>query len=397
MTDIQLTGLTRRFGDVLALDDLHLDVAGGSITALLGPSGCGKTTALKLIAGLLRPTAGRVRFGDRDVTDVAAERRDAVMVFQDHRLFPYLSAGDNVAFGLRMRGVGRRERLRAAAEALEQVELAGLAGRRPAELSGGQQQRVALARALVLEPQVLLLDEPLANLDTHLRTGMRRLILDLQRERELTTVVVTHDQEEAVVLAEDIALLFDGRLHQHGAPRTFFERPATARTARFFGNTNLVPGRRRGTEVATALGRLHVPDGVPGDGAVWVLVRPERLQVDRGGTDHPRVTGRVHSSSYLGTRTRAEVEVAGVRLTIDASDDALADAGPGTSLSLALPPAALWTVPREDDDPAPVGAGLDPVDVDLRGALAPADDDVAARPAREVHGVPAAGEGSERP
>ncbi len=382
MTDIHLDGLTRRFGDVLALDDLHLDVAGGSITALLGPSGCGKTTALKLLAGLLRPTAGRVRFGDRDVTEVAAERRGAVMVFQDHRLFPYLSAGDNVAFGLRMRGVARRERRRSAAAALERVGLDGLAGRRPGELSSGQRQRVALARALVLEPEVLLLDEPLANLDAHLRAGMRELILDLQRDRELTLVVVTHDQEEAVVLAEDIALLFDGRLHQHGAPRTFFERPATARTARFFGTTNLVPGHRSGTQVHTPLGELHVPDGAPdsapdsgpdgrsgrgpdgapGGGAVWVLVRPERLQVDRGDSDHPRVTGRVLHSTYLGTRTRAEVEVAGVRLTVDASDDTLADAGPGTSLTLVLPPSALWTVPREEDgraalsDPAPAAS-----------------------------------------
>ncbi len=373
MTDIHLDGLTRRFGDVLALDDLHLDVAGGSITALLGPSGCGKTTALQLVAGLLRPTSGRVRFGDRDVTEVAAERRGAVMVFQDHRLFPYLTAGDNVAFGLRMRGVARRERRRTAAAALERVGLEGLAGRRPAELSSGQRQRVALARALVLEPEVLLLDEPLANLDAHLRAGMRELILDLQRDRQLTMVVVTHDQEEAVVLAGDIALLFDGRLHQHGAPRTFFERPATARTARFFGTTNLVPGHRSGRQVRTPLGVLHVPDGapgsgadgtpehgsdsIPGAGAVWVLVRPERLRVDRGDTDHPRVTGRVLHSTYLGTRTRAEVEVAGVRLTVDASDDALADAGPGTSLTLVLPPAALWTVPRADDDgqwlPAP--------------------------------------------
>ena len=348
MTDLRLRGLTRRFGDVLALDHLDLDVGGGSITVLLGPSGCGKTTALRLIAGLLTPTAGQVWFGDREVTAVPAERRGAVMVFQDHRLFPFLSAGDNVAFGLRLRGVDRRERRRAAEGVLERVGLAGLAGRRPSELSSGQRQRVALARALVLDPEVLLLDEPLANLDAHLRADLRDLLLDLQRERDLTMVVVTHDQEEAVVLATDIALLFDGRLHQHGAPRAFYERPATARTARFFGNRNLVPGTRHGAVVDTPLGRLVVPEGAPGGDDVWVLLRPERLQVVRGAVDLPQVTGRVRSSVYLGTRTRVEVEVAGARLRVDAADDALADAGPGTLLTVARPPGAVWTVPRDD-------------------------------------------------
>jgi ABC-type Fe3+/spermidine/putrescine transport system ATPase subunit len=369
MIDIRLERLTRRYGSVTALDGLTLDIGGGTVTALLGPSGCGKTTALKLMAGLLDPTGGRVLFDGRDVTDVPAERRGAVMVFQDHRLFPYLSAGDNVAFGLRMRGVPRRQRRREAEAALERVGLDGLADRRPAELSGGQQQRVALARALVLQPEVLLLDEPLANLDAHLREGMRELILDVQRELELTTVVVTHDQEEAVVLAEDIALLFDGRLHQHGAPRTFFEHPATERTARFFGAANLVAGRRHGDRVHTPIGNLRVPDGAPGGEEVWLAIRPERLVV--GGdpaSDGQHVQGRVVSSAFLGTRTRAMVEVAGVRLTVDVADDALADVGPGTLLTLGLPAEALWTVPREAtagrtspaaDEPGHVAAGAD--------------------------------------
>lgn len=348
MTDIHLDRLTRRYGPVTALDELTLDIGGGTVTALLGPSGCGKTTALKLIAGLVDPTAGRVRFGGRDVTDVPAERRGTVMVFQDHRLFPYLSAGDNVAFGLRMRGVPRRERRGAAETVLEQVGLAGSASRHPSELSGGQRQRVALARALVLQPEVLLLDEPLANLDAHLRQDMRDLILDVQRERQLTTVVVTHDQEEAVVLAEDIALLFDGRLHQHGAPRTFFEHPATERTARFFGATNLVPGRRDGEHVDSPLGRLRVPDGAPGGPDVWLTIRPERSTVGAGSvtTGGQQVDGRVSSSAFLGTRTRAIVEVSGVRLAVDVADDTLADVGPGTVLTVGLPPEALWTVPR---------------------------------------------------
>jgi ABC-type Fe3+/spermidine/putrescine transport system ATPase subunit len=348
MIDIRLEKLTRHYGSVTALDGLTLDIGGGTVTALLGPSGCGKTTALKLMAGLLDPTSGRVLFDGRDVTAVPAERRGAVMVFQDHRLFPYLSAGDNVAFGLRMRGVPRQQRRREAEAALERVGLDDLADRRPAELSGGQQQRVALARALVLQPEVLLLDEPLANLDAHLREGMRELILDVQRERDLTTVVVTHDQEEAVVLAEEIALLFDGRLHQHGAPRTFFEHPATERTARFFGAANLVAGRRHDDRVHSALGTLRVPDGAPGGDEVWLTIRPERLVVGgASAADGQHVQGRVVSSAFLGTRTRATVEVAGVRLTVDVADDALADVGPGTLLTLGLPAEALWTVPRD--------------------------------------------------
>jgi ABC-type Fe3+/spermidine/putrescine transport system ATPase subunit len=176
---------------------------------------------------------------------------------------------------------------------------------------------------------------------------MRELILDVQRELDLTTVVVTHDQEEAVVLAEDIALLFEGRLHQHGAPRTFFEHPATERTARFFGAANLVAGRRHGDRVHSALGTLRVPDGAPGGDEVWLTIRPERLVV--GGapsSDGQHVQGRVVSSAFLGTRTRATVEVAGMRLTVDVADDALADVGPGTLLTLGLPAEALWTVPR---------------------------------------------------
>jgi ABC-type Fe3+/spermidine/putrescine transport system ATPase subunit len=351
--DIRLHDLTCRFGRTVALDGVTLDIAGGAVTALLGPSGSGKTTALKLIAGLLAPTAGRVHFGERDVTDVPAERRGAVMAFQDHRLFPYLSAGDNVAFGLRMRGVGRRQRQRDAEAALERVGLAGLSHRRPAELSGGQRQRVALARALVLGPDVLLLDEPLSSLDAHLRDGMRELILDVHRDRGLTTIVVTHDQEEAVLLADEIALLFDGRLHQHGAPRTFFEHPATVRTARFFGNPNLIAGERSGDRVRTPLGDLPVPDGVAGDGPVWVAIRPERIRVHRGPAA-VAVTGTVQSSAFLGTRTRAVVEVAGTRLTVDVADDGLADVGPGAPLSLDLPIDALWAVPRDAASDVPL-------------------------------------------
>ncbi|MCC5947142.1 MAG: ABC transporter ATP-binding protein [Nitriliruptoraceae bacterium] len=386
MTAIVLEGVTHDYGATRALDHVSLEVGSGTVTALLGPSGCGKTTALKVIAGLVSPTRGRVRLGDRDVTDVPAERRDAVMVFQDHRLFPYLTAVDNVAFGLRMRGVGARQRRARAAEALERVGLGGLGDRRPDALSGGQQQRVALARALVLEPRVLLLDEPLASLDTHLRDDLRALILEIHREHDLTTVVVTHDREEATVLADEIALLFDGRVHQHGAPRSFFERPRSARSARFFGAVNLLPATASSTAAnstgpdgaaAGSIGpssagsdlRLDTPfgaiDGVPGavgSGAAWVTIRPERVVVDPAAdrVDVHRVEGRVVAASFLGDRTRAVVDVDGTEVTVDVHDDALIDAGPGRSVRLGLPINALWTIPRESSAPQPEARPADP-------------------------------------
>jgi len=349
MIPVRLEQLSHRYGTVPALDQVDLEVAGGAVTALLGPSGCGKTTALKLIAGLLDPTGGRVRFGARDVTAVPAERRGAVMVFQDHRLFPTLSAGDNVAFGLRMRRVPRAARRRTAEAALERVGLDGLAGRRPAELSGGQRQRVALARALVLDPDVLLLDEPLSNLDAHLRDDLRALLREVHEEQGLTTVLVTHDQEEAVLLADEIALLFDGQLHQHGPPRSFYERPATDRAARFFGTPNLVPGTRAGNRIDTPLGQLRIDDGRPQPpaGPVWVVIRPERLRISPAGLNgHNRVRGQVVSSVFLGNRTRARVAAGAFTLTLDTTDEALSRVGPGAVLELGLPPDALWTVPR---------------------------------------------------
>jgi ABC-type Fe3+/spermidine/putrescine transport system ATPase subunit len=272
MTAISLSSLTKRFGEVTALDGLDLELPAGRITALLGPSGCGKTTTLKLIGGLTTPTDGSVRFDGVDQSGVRAEHRQAVMVFQDHLLFPYLSVADNVAFGLRMRGVGGRRRRALAEEMLERVGLPGTAERSPEELSGGQRQRVALARALVVEPQVLLLDEPLASLDPHLRDGMRDLILEVQRDLAVTTVVVTHDQEEAAVLADRIAVMFDGRVAQVGTARELHDRPAGETVARFLGSPNLLPGVRSGHVVATAAGDLAVPNGVAEDGPVVLTI-----------------------------------------------------------------------------------------------------------------------------
>jgi ABC-type Fe3+/spermidine/putrescine transport system ATPase subunit len=232
---LRLDRVVAGYGSHQVLEALSLDVPAGSLSALLGPSGCGKTTALKAIAGLLPIEAGDVWFGEERMTDVPAERRGVAMVFQTPLLFPHMTVGENVGFGLEMRGWPAGRRREAVAEALQLVQLDGLAGRKPGALSGGQEQRVALARALVTEPRVLLLDEPLSALDEHLRAEMRLLIRDLQRRLGITTLFVTHDQREAADIADEVVLILRGQVAQAGAPRAFYTTPATEDVARFFG------------------------------------------------------------------------------------------------------------------------------------------------------------------
>jgi len=260
------------------VDDVDLLVAANTLTALLGPSGCGKTTMLKTVAGLIAPESGDIRIGGASVLDLPAERRPVGLVFQKPLLFGHLSVGDNVSFGLRMRGVLKPARRLRAAEMLDLVGLSGLAGRRVGELSGGQEQRVALARALVLDPKVLLLDEPFSQLDADLRSRMRDLLRRLQRQLAITTLFVTHDQQEAVEVADEIALMLDGRIEAHGAPSAFYTAPATLRAARFFGATNEIPGALSGIEFRCPLGTLQVaPGGRDGPGVL--IVRPEALRL----------------------------------------------------------------------------------------------------------------------
>jgi ABC-type Fe3+/spermidine/putrescine transport system ATPase subunit len=232
-TALTLDRLTARYGEHPVLRDFTLDVAGGELVALLGPSGCGKTTVLKIIAGLLQPVSGEVRFNGESVLRVPAEKRGAVMVFQKPLLFPYLTVAENVAFGLKMRRSDKiRERV---SEMLRLLQLEGYEARRPSQLSGGQEQRVALARALVTEPRVLLLDEPFSALDENLRTELRLQVRELQKRLGITTIFVTHDQVEAAMVSDRIALLLDGRVEQFGAPRDFYTSPSTVDVARFFG------------------------------------------------------------------------------------------------------------------------------------------------------------------
>jgi putative spermidine/putrescine transport system ATP-binding protein len=274
--------------------------------ALLGPSGCGKTTALRSLAGLERLDSGRVLLDGRDITQMPASRRDMGMVFQAYSLFPHLTARENVAFGLRLRRRARVERLRTADRLLDLVHLAAQGDRYPHELSGGQQQRVALARALAIEPQVLLLDEPLSALDAKVRGTLRDEIRRIQTEVGITTVFVTHDQDEALAIADRVAVIFAGRLEQIAPPAELYERPRSARVADFVGLSNRIRGAaERGT--ALVLGaRLPLLAGSTMDGPVTVLVRPEAidLRADAAGPD------RVVAASFLGSIARVQVRLA---------------------------------------------------------------------------------------
>ncbi|MDK3258315.1 ABC transporter ATP-binding protein [Blastococcus capsensis] len=313
-TPVRLEGLTRRYGPVVALDGLDLEIAGGELLALLGPSGCGKTTALRAIAGFDRPDSGRVLLDDRDITGVPASKRDMGMVFQAYSLFPNLTVAENVAFGLRVRRRARSERAGRAAELLELVGLADRGKRYPHQLSGGQQQRVALARALAVAPQVLLLDEPLSALDAQVRVQLREEIRRIQLELGITTVFVTHDQAEALSVADRVGVMRAGRLEQVASPDELYERPATAFVAEFVGTMNRVPAILTGGAVELLGTRRPVTGATPAGGPVVALVRPESLVV----AADPAGRGRVVTRTFSGASTRVLVALPdGVEVRID--------------------------------------------------------------------------------
>jgi len=305
---VRCENLTKTFGAVCAVDDVSLDVKPGELFFLLGPSGCGKTTLLRCIAGFDRPDHGRVFIGDEDISDLPAHRRDTGMVFQGYALWPHMSVRANVAFGLQMRRLPRDEIRRRVDEALELVRMRELADRGPNALSGGQQQRVALARALVVHPRCLLLDEPLSNLDAKLRLEMRSEIRRICREAGLTAVYVTHDQKEALSIADRLAVMNEGRISQVGPPAEVYRRPSSRFTAGFIGETNFVEARIvevRGNRVvlATPVGQLVSEDGAASDAAgteVVLSVRPEVVRLGPGADGDNRLTGAVHNTVYLG-------------------------------------------------------------------------------------------------
>jgi len=322
---VALRNVTKRFDDFTAVDDLSLELGHGEFFTLLGPSGCGKTTTLRMIAGFERPTAGEIAIEGEDVAALPPHKRPTNTVFQSYALFPHLSVEDNVAFGLKRKGVGRDEIAERVAAELRRVGLAREAGRRPSQLSGGMQQRVALARALVNLPKVLLLDEPLGALDLKLRKGLQVELKRIQREVGITFVYVTHDQEEALTMSDRIAVMNRGHVEQVSVPEEVYDRPTTTFVAGFIGVSNLMPATVSGP------GRVRLDSGPeveadtaglgPGEGCAAV-VRPEKLTVSMDGDGaapdgRPRVEGVVESSLYLGTATQIVVDLGeGVRMTV---------------------------------------------------------------------------------
>ncbi|MDR7505520.1 MAG: ABC transporter ATP-binding protein [Armatimonadota bacterium] len=320
MIHVRLREVTKRFGQVVAVDRVSLEVPEGSFTTLLGPSGCGKTTLLRLIAGFYYPDAGEVFIRDTRVTDVPAHRRNAAMVFQEYALFPHMTVAENVGYGLRMRRVPGAEQRRRIQQVLELVGLSGQEHKFPHQLSGGQQQRVALARALVVEPEVLLLDEPLSNLDAKLRVRVRTEIRQLQQQLRKTVIYVTHDQEEALAISDRIAVMEHGRIQQIGTPLEIYHHPANRFVADFVGLANFLEGEMRaGGQVRAGEIVLLVPDGPRPGTRVTLVLRPEAIRLHaRPPQEAVNVLrGRVTTASFLGTLARYWVDAAGRTWLVD--------------------------------------------------------------------------------
>jgi spermidine/putrescine transport system ATP-binding protein len=321
---IEMRGVVKKFGQFTALHGIDGEIREGEFFSLLGPSGCGKTTLLRLIAGFEEPTAGTIHIGGKDMSGISANRRPTNMVFQSYAIFPHLNVAENVGYGLKTRRLPRAEIAREVDRVLELVDMAGYQTRAAHELSGGQRQRVALARALVMQPEVILLDEPLSALDKKLRDQMQVELRNLQRSIGITFILVTHDQEEALIMSDRIAVMFEGRIAQMASPEELYRRPVTKRVASFIGVMNLLPAKTRGTDGdrlvldIAALGTAHVPrsalpQGVEPDQIETVGVRPEMLTVlfDGEARAEHRVQGEVVQAEYYGDMTYYTVTLPG--------------------------------------------------------------------------------------
>ena len=335
--EVRLENLVRRYGTVTALDGLSLTLAPGELVALLGPSGCGKTTALRLLAGLEEADGGRIVIAGKDVTGLPANRRNIGMVFQAYSLFPHMVAWENVAFGLQMRHVSAVERKKRALEMLDLVGLARFANRYASQMSGGQQQRVALARALAIQPQVLLLDEPLSALDAKVRSRLRDEIRRVQLEVGITTLFVTHDQEEALAIADRVGVMQSGKLEQLGPPTLVYSRPATPFVADFVGLTNRMQGTVRGGSVEVRGTSIPLVQPDVSDGPAIALIRPEAVSIDgNGGTDEGPLVGTVIAVAFLGAVSRVTVDLGDTTVLAQLPTSSASQHPAGTRVRLAL-------------------------------------------------------------
>jgi spermidine/putrescine transport system ATP-binding protein len=354
---VELVDLVKRFGEVTAVDGISIDIPPGQFFSLLGPSGCGKTTTLRMIGGFERPDAGRIVLDGRDMANTPPHKRPVNTVFQNYALFPHLNVRDNVAFGLRFAGIPKEEAHKQVRVVLDLVRLAGFEERRPTQLSGGQQQRVALARALILNPAVLLLDEPLGSLDAKLRKALQLELKAIQEEIGITFIYVTHDQEEAMTMSDHLAVMSEGRVVQVGPPRDVYEEPADAYVADFLGVSNLMDARGLGSGRVT-LGDIQL-EARRGDtdaaGNVKLVIRPERVRItDRAGGPN-RVPGMVERSVFVGPTLQIIVRLPGGQV-LQAAEPNRGDAAPrsqGEAVDVHLPPEDLRVLraapPSEDD------------------------------------------------
>ena len=353
-----MEGLSRHYGPVVALDRLDLTLQPGELVALLGPSGCGKTTTLRLLAGLEDADTGRITVGGKDITRVSAAKRDMGMVFQAYSLFPHMTVRQNVAFGLRLRKVSAAQRDKRAIEMLDLVGLSTQADRYPHQISGGQQQRVALARALAIEPQVLLLDEPLSALDAKVRAQLRDEIRRIQLEVGITTLFVTHDQEEALAIADRVGVMREGRLEQLAPPTEVYSRPATSFVAEFVGLSNRLAGEVRGGEVIVRGCKLPLVEQDTPDGQVVALVRPEAVSLASrapGFRVSGPLTGTVIAITFLGATSRVTVDLGDTRVMAQLPTSEASALAAGSRVVLAIRPDPVLV--SADADPAAAAAG----------------------------------------